>query len=157
MKTFIIFLTFLFTIVLVSCGDKNPLSPLISSGELSAKINGDKFEAELAVQAVNVSGIFQLTGSNSTAKQLSIALTDYKGVGEYALGGPATSVHKGTGRWTKGLASTDTYITQVGLGNGTCKITKDDGKTVEGTFSFTAKNTQQDQITVTEGKFKAKY
>jgi hypothetical protein len=140
----------------VSCNKVN-VGGKAGKGSMTATIDGEKFDASLAVQAVSVSGLFQVTGSNGKVQQMNISIMSYNGVGEYALGGSATAVHKGTGMWTKGLNSQDTYTTQVGLGNGVCKITSDDGKTVEGTFSFTARNTQQQLVNVTEGKFKASY
>lgn len=139
------------------CGDKdntpNPLNP--SSGSLSAKIDGTSWNASLAVQAVKASGTLQVTGSDNAAKQLNVTIMAYTGPGTYALGGAATSGNGNTGRWTAGLNPEQTYSTIVGQGEGTCTIKEEGGK-VEGTFSFTAKNTEGEQVTVTEGTFSVK-
>lgn len=153
---FFVLALMLMTGLMISCSKKSG-GAAGKKGSMSAKIGSESFDASLAVQATKTSGIFQVSGSDSKARQMNITILEYKGVGEYALGGSATAVNKGTGRWTKGLATEDTYITQVGLGSGTCKITQDDGKKVSGTYAFTAKNTKQEQVTVTEGKFEASY
>jgi hypothetical protein len=61
------------------------------------------------------------------------------------------------GRWTGGLATTQTYTTGVGLGSGTVTITELSATKVSGTFSFTAKNTEQAEVSVTEGSFSANF
>ncbi len=141
-----------------ACGDKdktpNPLNP--SSGSMEAKIDGSSWKAALAVQAVKSGGTFQVTGSDNSGKQLNVTIMNYNGPGNYTLGGPATSGNGSNGRWTAGLSSDQTYSTMVGQGEGTCNISKEEGGKVEGTFSFTAKNTEGKQVTVTDGSFSAK-
>ncbi len=55
--------------------------------------------------------------------------------------------------------SPNTYFTEVGIPNGTLKITRFDkvNNIVSGTFSFTAKNSSGQQIKVTEGRFDRKF
>jgi hypothetical protein len=154
----IINLVLISSVLAFSCSSSDdtptPQNPA-SKGTLSAKVDGKAWDASLTVQAVNTNGVFQITGSDASAKQLSITIMDYKGSGTYQLGGDVTSVQTNTGRWTAGLNPDQTYITQVGLGQGTVKI-KESGKEAEGTFDFTAKNTKEDKVSITQGKFKVK-
>lgn len=153
----LITLTALGTTLLWSCGDKNTPTPSVGSGTLSAKVDGSDWDASLTVQATLNSGILQVVGSDNGGKQMAVTIQNYSGAKEYVLGGPVTSTNMNSGRWTAGLASEQTYVTNVGQGEGTCTISSDNNNQIEGTFSFTAKNTQSEQVTITQGKFKAKY
>lgn len=145
------------SVALFGCSNDNntpaPANP--SSGTMSAKIDGSAWSAALAVQATKTNGVFQVSGSDNSGKQMNVTIMNYNGPGTYALGGPATSGNGSNGRWTAGLSSDQTYNTMVGQGEGTCEITTESGGTVEGNFSFTAKNTDNAQVSVTEGTFKA--
>lgn len=138
-------------LAITGCKKDSPSDPN-ANGTLTAKIDGQSWTAELTVYG-SVSGpVFQITGSDNAAKQLQVIIHDYSGSGTYALGGSVTANNMSSGRWTAGLATAQTYSTQVGLGNGTCTITEN-GNRLEGTFSFTAKNTDDEAVEVTEGKF----
>jgi len=137
-----------------SSDDTTP-TPTPASGTMTAVIDGNSWNAALAVQAVKTSGTFQVSGSDNSAKQMNVTIMNYTGPSTYALGGSATSGNGNLGRWTAGLNSNQTYSTMVGQGEGTCTITSETGGVVEGTYSFTAKNTDGVQVSVTEGKFKA--
>jgi hypothetical protein len=142
-------------LLFTSCGsdDPQPANPL--SGTMSADIDGSSWTASLAVQAVKAGGTLQVSGSDNSAKQLNVTIMNYTGSGTYTLGGPATSGNGSNGRWTAGLNSNQTYSSMVGQGEGTCTVTESGGN-VEGTFQFTAKNTDGVQVNVTNGKFKSK-
>ncbi len=156
MKQFFSLLT-ISVFALTGCGDKDKTpSPFNPSGSLSAKVDGSSWEASLAVQAIKASGTFQVTGSDNSAKQMNITIMNYNGPGTYTLGGSATSGNGSNGRWTAGLSGNQTYSTMVGQGEGSCTISKEEGGKVEGTFNFTAKNTDGQQVTVADGSFSAK-
>jgi len=138
-----------------SCSTTDTPTPSVpGSGTMSAKIDGTAWSASLAVQAVKASGTLQVSGSDAGGKQLNVTIMNYTGSGTYTLGGPSTSGNGTNGRWTAGTSSNQTYNTMVGQGEGTCTLTES-GNSVEGTFQFTAKNTDNVQVTVSEGKFKA--
>ncbi len=131
-----------------------PTPNLPGSGSMTAKIDGSEWKAALAVQAVKASGTLQVSGSDNNGKQLNVTIMNYTGSGTYTLGGPATSGNGSNGRWTAGTSSTQTYNTMVGQGEGTCTVTEASGN-VEGTFSFKAKNSDNIEVSVTNGSFKA--
>lgn len=156
MRRILLLLAFVSTTLLGCSGDDDtPIPGVPSSGTMSAKIDGSDWSAVLAVQATKTNGVFQVSGSDNGGKQMNVTIMNYTGPGTYTLGGPATSGNGSNGRWTAGLSSSQTYNTMVGQGEGTCTVSTESGGTVEGTFSFTAKNSDGAQVTVTEGKFKA--
>ena len=58
------------------------------------------------------------------------------------------------GRWTAGLDASQTYTTAaVTSVSGEIKFTKFSETHAEGTFSFKARNTSQEEVSVTDGKF----
>lgn len=138
-----------------SCNNADTPTPAVpGSGSMSAKIEGADWTASLAAQAVKASNTLQVSGSDNSGKQLNVTIMNYTGAGTYTLGGPATSGNGSNGRWTAGTNSSQTYNTMVGQGEGTCTVTESGGN-VEGTFGFTAKNTDNAQVTVAGGRFKA--
>ncbi len=126
-----------------------------AAAALSCKVNGNAWTASLAVVATNTGGILTVTGSDSNAKQCQVIIYNADGTGTYTLGGSLTN--PSTGRWTEGLNASDTYTTSVGLGEGTVEVTEISAKSVKGTFLFTAKNTEGDGVTITEGTFNADF
>jgi hypothetical protein len=160
MRTRIIFLFLLsLGLTLSSCkkdddgDDGGNNNPVPGQGTMTLKVDGTAWSASLAVVASNSGGVLAVTGSDSQAKQCGISMMNVNGPGTYELGGSLTNPNMG--RWTAGLNTEDTYTTSVGLGSGTCTITSLTATHVEGTFEFTAKNTAQLEVVITEGSFSA--
>ncbi len=125
----------------------------VTDGSMSAKINGEAWTAGLAIQAVKAGTVFELAGTGN-GWQINFHVIGYSGAKTYALGGAATNMTNVT---TTNTGTLEGYSSAMGLGSGQLVISKDDGSTIEGTFSYTAKTTAGKTVTVAEGKFKAKY
>ncbi|MCF8228012.1 MAG: hypothetical protein K9G58_08080 [Bacteroidales bacterium] len=121
------------------------------SGTMTAKIDGTDWSASLAVQGVYSNNLFTVTGSDANSKQLQITIMNVNDTGDYTLGGDPTNTN--AGRWTEGIGQEQTFSTQLGLGSGMVNITEWTGSKAEGTFSFTAKNSEQAEVSITEGAF----
>lgn len=123
-------------------------------GSMSCEVDGDKFKANIAVVATWESDLLTVTGSGNIAEQCQIIIYDCPGDGTYEI--TADLTERNQGRWTGSVdPSTGTYTTMSGLGSGTVEITKLTEKTVKGTFSFTAQNTEGTEVSVTSGEFSA--
>lgn len=135
--------------------DDNPggNTPTPTQGTLACKVDGADWSASLAVVATNSGGVFTVTGSDSQAKQCQVSIMNINGPGTYQIGGGLTNPN--AGRWTASTDPADTYSTMLGMGTGTVEITVLTATHAEGTFSFTAKNTAQQEIGITSGSFSA--
>ena len=134
---------------------------------LTATIDGASYEAAqspaVIVGAQSVNGVLAVQGGTNTGNTISMAISNYTGVGTYTTGDSVMSSNfiqyltiSGTtpNTWASSLAT-------AALGTlmaGTIEITSDDGTTVEGTFTFEGYNAS-DMTTkmVTNGEFKAKF
>lgn len=127
----------------------------VTDGNMSAKVDGKEWTAGLAVQATKSSGVLAIGGTGNGA-QININVLSYTGVKTYPIGGSVTSTNTTQAIYTTTALPPVVYNTMVGQGVGTLDITKEEGGYIEGTFSFTAKTTTGTNVTITEGKFKAK-
>lgn len=156
-----LFISFLAVSLLSGCSKKEddntePENNNTAAGSLSCKVAGTAWTASLAVVATNSGGVLTVTGSDSNAKQCQVIVYNPDGTGTYTLGGSMTN--PSTGRWTESLdPNTGTYTTSMGLGTGTVEITELTDTSIKGTFSFTAKNLEQTDISITEGSFNANF
>jgi hypothetical protein len=128
-------------------------TPTPGQGTMTCKVDGNDWSASLAVVATNSNGVFTVTGSDANAKQCQVTVMNVNGPGTYELGGSMTNPN--TGRWTASTDPADTYSSMLGQGSGTVEITTLTTTKAEGTFSFTAKNTAQQQVSITSGSFSA--
>lgn len=151
--TFVLILLVAGVIGMTSCKKEDSGDGSGAGGTMTLKIDGSSWSASLKVAASYSGGVLSVTGSDSNAKQCNITLTNISGTGTFDIGGSMTNPN--SGRWTQGLGTNDTYMTQLGLGSGTCTITELSATQVKGTFSFTAKNTPGIMVTITEGSFTA--
>jgi hypothetical protein len=151
-------------VVMVSCkkddddDDNNGNSgttPNTGQGTMTLKVDGVDWSATLAVQATNSNGVLTVAGSDSNAQQCQVTIMNASGTGTYQLGGTPTNPN--SGRWTKGTGQNDTYTTMLGIGSGTVTITELTANSVKGTFEFTAKNTPQEEVSITDGSFSATF
>jgi len=131
-------------------GGTNP-----TAGTMVLKFNGTDWTASLAVVATNSSGVWTVTGSDSGAKQCGITVMNVNGPGTYAVGGTLTNPNMG--RWTASTNPADTYTTSLGQGTGSVEITVLTATHTEGTFEFTAKNMNQETVTISSGSFSADF
>ncbi len=154
-KLFILLL--ICSIAFVGCKkdeDKNPDEGTeTAGGSMSAKVDGQAFDATLAVQGTISGGVFTFAGtanSSSSVRQINIAVSDYNGVGTYSFSSPAS-----TAIWSEGTTADKIFIANFVLGSGQVKVTEVADGRVKGTFEFTGSNGQQTK-TITEGKFNVK-
>ncbi len=163
MKTlsYLTLLSLLISFTFVSCskddenseaegGNDNP-----TGNTLTCKVDGVAWTASLAVVAVNSSGVVSITGSDSNAQQCNFSLMNVTGAGTYEVG--TTMTNPNLARWTAGLDPNDTYTTSVGQGAGSVTITEFTSTGFKGSFEFTAKNTAQTEVSITEGDFNASF
>lgn len=132
-------------------GGNNTPAPGTSS--MNLKVDGADWSASLAVVATNSNGVFSVTGSDANAKQCGISVMNVSGPGTYDLGGTLTNPNMG--RWTASTSPSDTYVTSLGQGSGQVVITSLSDTHVKGTFEFTAKNSEQQMVTISSGSFDA--
>jgi hypothetical protein len=153
-KSFFLMLTAIAVVSLSSCSksddeDTTPENPL-SNG---LKVDGSSWDASLAVQAVNTSGVINVTGSDSNGKQAGVILYGVTEPGTYNV--QAGLQHQL--RWTEGLDASQTYVANGILGSGSITITELSSSKVKGTFQFTGANTAQATKSITEGSFEASF
>ena len=147
-------LAVLFTISL-SCSKDNGKDNS-GDGTMSLKVDGTAWEASLAVQGVYAQGLFTVSGSDSDAKQANITVLNPEEGKTYNTGGLAN--YSIMGRWTAGLNQEDTYSTGVmTTTSGEITFTKFTDSHAEGTFSFKARNTSQEEVNITEGTFSVNF
>lgn len=122
-----------------------------SNGSMSLKHDGESWTPTLGVQGVNTNGVINITGSDSKANQVAIVVFEPTGPGTYKIG---PSGNAGTsGRWTQGIGQLDSYMASHVIGSGEVTFTELTTAKAKGTFKFTAYNTEQATVVVTEGKF----
>lgn len=139
-------------VVISSCKkkDDNNSNPG-SNGTMTLKSDGSSWSASLSVQAVNTSGVINVTGSDSNANQAAISIFQANGPGTYKIGPGANPGNMG--RWTKGTGQTDTYTANGAIGTGEVTFTELTDTKAKGSFKFTAYNTSQNKVEITEGQF----
>lgn len=154
MKTLTIAL--LSSLIFLGC-KKSGTSAITGGGNMSAKVDGSSWDATLAVQASNSSGVLSV-GGTGTGGQINLTLGGYTGAKTYtigAAGGPSNQAS-----YTLTSSPFTSYSATFVLGSGTVTITSDSGGYVEGTFSFDGKNNSGPTVltkTITNGTFRAKY
>ncbi len=125
----------------------------LAGGSMSAKVDGQAFEATLAVQATVSGTVFAFAGtanSSSSVRQINIAIADYKGAGTYSFSTPAS-----TAVWAEGTTADKIFTANFIIGSGQVIITEVANGRAKGTFEFTGSNGSQTK-TITEGKFNVK-
>ncbi|GAB4327484.1 MAG: hypothetical protein Kow00127_20270 [Bacteroidales bacterium] len=126
-----------------------------TSGTMTLNSDGASWSAGLAVVATNSGGIITVTGSDNSAHQCQIAVSNVTGPGTFTLG--ASMTNPNYGRWTTGLGQNDTYTTMLGQGEGEVVITSLSAASVAGTFHFSAKNGAGTMVTISSGEFNASF
>lgn len=154
-KIFILTLT-LSVFILAQCSkksDDNGTNPDTAGGSVTAKIDGKSWSASEVVATRN-GNILTVTGQafpgGTGSEQLQIIITNITAAGDFTL-----SFIGNTGRFSMGDASNITTYLTLDQNAGTAKVTKIDDKGAKGTFSFNAKNAnnQAEVKKVTEGSF----
>ena len=144
-------------VVMTSCkkdDNDNQANP-VSNGTLTLKHSSTSWSASLSVQAANTNGVINITGSDSNANQGAITVYQATGPGTYKIGhvgNPGNS-----GRWTQGLAQTDSYMANSVIGSGQITFSELSAAGAKGTFQFDGYNTDQQKVVVTEGSFDVKF
>ncbi len=145
-KTRVFVMMLLLVACISSCKKNNPVG-----GSMSLKVDGSKWSASLAVQAVNTNGVIMVTGSDASAFQVSINLLNATGPGTFDLG--PNGVIGDAGRWTEG---TNTWVADNTVGSGSIVVTDLTATNIKGTFEFTASDGNTNKV-ITEGKFDATF
>ena len=140
-------------VTVVSCKKDKTTNPA-SDGSITLKVDGTSWDASLSVQAVNTSGVINVTGSDSNAKQASIILLNVTSTGTYSVGGLGNNNQL---RWTEGTGQNDTYTANSIIGTGTITVSELSATNIKGTFSFTGVNPAQASKSITDGVFEAKF
>lgn len=128
-----------------------------AGGSMSAKVNGQPFDATLAVQATISGNVFAFAGtanSSTSVRQININIADYQGVGTYNF----TTVGS-TAIWSEGTSADKIFTANFLVGSGQVNITEVANGRVKGTFEFTGSNAGgggSETRTITEGKFDVK-
>lgn len=122
-----------------------------SNGTMSLKHAGTSWSASLSVQGVNSNGVVNITGSDSNANQAAITVNGTSGPGTYQIGPGANPGN--SGRWTQGLAQTDSYMANNVIGTGEVTFTELSAASAKGSFQFEGYNIDQQKLVITEGEF----
>ncbi len=140
--------------VFAACGEEEPEIPgLPESGTLTAKIDGDDWDATVVVQASTASGVLSVMGSNFTGQAINLTVQGYTGPGTYQLGGLGNT---NQGLWVETLSSEGGFSSFGAAANsGEVVVSSDDGENVIGTFSFSGRNSEDNYRNVTDGSFNA--
>ena len=153
--------------LLISCNKDDNDNGSSNAGDeyISAKIDGTSWKSstdydttggQLATQGSTT--ILALQGSDNDGNAISLQIFNYNGTGTYNTGDKLTNSNQimfvsisPVATWASNLATA-----AVGtLTPGTITITSDDGKTIEGTFSFDGYNASDKSTKVISiGKFK---
>ena len=133
--------------------DNNNNQNNTSNSTMNAEVNGNDWSGSMSTQASYDSEVLSVTGSNASTQQLQVVIQNITATGTYELGGNSPG---NTGRWTIGTGQNDTYSTMFG-GSGQVEVTALSASGAEGNFSFTALNSNGDDVDVTEGTFDVEF
>ncbi len=157
MKKQILFLLTLFVFALGACKKDDSTDPGANSDGfyLQCKIDGRDFVAgdNLAYWSTFGSDQYSIYGSASLNGHELVAMTleNTLGVGTHQF---APSDEEKSGWYV--TSNSDDYDTYYGQGRGSVTITRKDADVIEGTFSFTPyeSDDEVDKVEITEGKFR---
>jgi hypothetical protein len=140
-------------------GDSNGGGGTPSGEYVSAKVNGNAFSSSTLFDAVGANhpnaSTLVVQGSDNSGKAIQIMLMNFDGEGSYNV----SNMQNGQALYTQASPFVS-YSSAAGNGaTGTVEITLVDDAKVEGTFSFTGKNPNDNtqSVTVTEGSFRANF
>ena len=149
-------------VMLMSCSndDDGGGNGSAASGTVTAKVDGSTFTSmEMASTANLVASVGTLTiqGSDADGKGVVIVINGYEGPASYDIGGnnliavTASYIEANVSNPTNSQTWQAPFDSTVA---GTVSISEESDDTVKGTFSFTAKNSNDDSTkSLTEGSF----
>lgn len=117
-------------------------------GFLECQIDGGGSVKSMQVFGSKVDQLLIVNGSGILGKTVTITLSNYTGVGTYAVNPPSNMIVFGTPGSPTDLFGTDSTST------GVINITEVDGKYIDGTFSGTLVSNGGNSKTLTNGKFR---
>lgn len=151
---------FSFASLLFSCSKEsgNNSSGGVSTGTLSAKIDGVSWSSGLAIQVTKSSTspvVLTLSGSGNGA-QMSITIAEYIGIGTYNINN--TSSENSAIYTITSSNPAVIYLANAVIGSGVVTVTSDVGGIIEGSFQFEGyvKGTQSKK-SITNGAFQINY
>lgn len=154
-RTFHPYLLLTLLCLLVAACDSNGSEDDLALGSMEAKVDGKAWQA-INATANRLSATGQptvtITGATLQAEGISFTITD-TGTGTYTLDDTFTPAGPDvlSASYTKGPGQT--YVAT----GGSFKITRKDDEAIEGTFSFEAKNTAGQTVSVQSGAFNVGY
>lgn len=145
-------LLFSLTVMISACGDDDDDDNDDSSGSgtMTATVDGNSWEGDIAVQAILDNGVLGIAGTSGDG-QINITIGAYNGSGSYAFGDISAPTNIAV--WTAGTSTTEIFTSGIGIGSGTVDVTESGGN-VSGTFTFGATNVAtMTSVSVTDGAF----
>lgn len=121
--------------------------------EMTCKVDGKDFTATV-VAATLKNDVLGVTGTQGTDEQIQIILNECTTTGTYEINLNLTEKH--IGGYSNGTSNENLYVSSGGLGTGSVVISTYTDTNVEGTFQYTAKNADGEEVTITDGSFKSK-
>lgn len=122
--------------------------------EMTCKVDGNDYTATV-VAATLKDDVLIVTGTSGIDEQCQIILYDCTSTGTYEIDMNFTEQH--IGGFTNGTdPDKNVYVSSSGLGTGSITISALSDTNVEGTFQYTAKNSEGDEVSITDGVFKSK-
>ncbi|MFT5892497.1 MAG: hypothetical protein ACI9Y7_002607 [Dokdonia sp.] len=138
-----------------------------NSGTVSANVDGVSYESDAlgtSIQVINAAGIETLTITSnefSSSKNITIVVNGLDGEGTYEIGGGANISIVATYIEANASNPADTQIWGAPFSDtvaGEFNVSSFSDTTIQGTFSFTATNTQDNSVVeVTNGSFNLDY
>lgn len=140
----------LLALLFIACDSNDSDGDEFAMGTMEAEIDGVTWQAANAnANRVEAGPISTLTiaGATASVEALSIALVNVTAAGTYSLSSGSSASFTREANFSGIYNSTSGSVT----------ISHIDEETVEGTFSFEARNTAGETISVTNGRFDVEY
>ena len=170
LKTSLILLGLVFGLTATSCTDDDDggSGGNTPPGTMSAKIDGNNYQSsEMLSSATKTSNGFggsetlTLLGNTNEGKTINITILSFDGTGTYEIGGDssitvtASYIEVNTSNPSQSQTWQSPFDDTV---SGTIDISSDENDNVQGTFEFTAQNSNDDSIKeITDGSFNMDY
>jgi len=128
---------------------------LVTGGFLSLKVDGDRWDATVALTSGYASGMLGIMGTDDIGNSVLLNLDSAFIAGTYPIGSNGSSGN--TAIWQVGTGNNDSYFASPTVGSGSITLSEISATKAVGTFEFTAKNANGDTKVITKGKFSADY
>jgi hypothetical protein len=144
-------------LIVISCNKQSGNNAVggVTTGTMSAKIEGTVWNSGPAIQAIKSGNNLTLSGSGSGA-QIKLEIKNYTGNGTYYF---SNNYPGNSATYTITSANPSIYyVANAFFGQGSLTVTSDLSGTIEGSFEFNGFNEGSlTEKAITEGAFKIKY